>query len=103
MAKEIVIHTIGATLDASTSNMEQEALVALMDKGKDVGIDLSGCNYVSSAGLRVLLYSYKLARSKGLQLYLIGVHEEVREVMRMTGFEKFFEYYDTVEACMHQS
>lgn len=100
MPKDIEIYKVGKTLDASTCNQEQEAIVALVDKNKNIAIDLSECTYVSSAGLRVLLYSYKLAHSKKLQLYLIGVCDEVREVMRMTGFEKFFSFFSTVEECI---
>lgn len=100
--KEIVIHKTGNCLDASTSVKQQEAINALMVENKNIAIDLSECTYVSSAGLRVLLYSYKIARSKAIQLYLIGVSKEVREVMKITGFEKFFVYFDTIEECINQ-
>lgn len=102
MAKEVEIYKVGETLDASTCNKEQEAIITLMEKNKNIAIDLSQCTYVSSAGLRVLLYSYKMARSKNLQLYLIGVCEDVRDVMKMTGFEKFFVYFDTVDECINK-
>lgn len=102
MPKEVELYKVGGSLDASTCNKEQEAIVTLMDRNKSIAIDLSECSYVSSAGLRVLLYSYKLARSKNLQLYLIGVCSEVRDVMKMTGFEKFFVYFGTVDECINQ-
>lgn len=101
MSKEVEIYKVGETLDASTSNREQEAILVLMEKNKNIAIDLSGCTYVSSAGLRVLLYSYKVTHSKNLQLYLIGVCNEVRDVMRITGFEKFFSFFNTVEECIN--
>ena len=60
---------------------------------------MTDCTYVSSAGLRVMLYSYKVAGSKGLKVYLVGVCDEVKDVMGMTGFEKFFDFFGTVEDC----
>jgi anti-anti-sigma factor len=48
-------------------------------------------------GLRVLLYSKKVAASKGNNCYLVGVNDEVKDVMDVTGFNNFFEMYDTME------
>ena len=101
--KDIEVHKVGEVLDASTSKIEQEAITQILDQGKNVALDLSGCKYVSSAGLRVMLYSYKVAAMDGLKLFLIGVSEEVREVMAITGFERFFSFYQTVETAMTES
>lgn len=99
----IEIHKVGNVLDASTSKKEQEAISQILDQGKNVALDLSECTYVSSAGLRVMLYSYKVAATENLKLYLIGVSDEVREVMAITGFERFFNFYKTVDECINQS
>lgn len=99
---EAEVHKVGTVLDASTSKTEQQAILAILDQQKNVILDLSGCTYVSSAGLRVMLYSYKVATANGLNLYLVGVSKEVREVMSITGFEHFFKYFDTVEECQSQ-
>ena len=93
------VYKLGASLDSSNNAQEQEKILAIFEKGSSVILDMTDCTYVSSAGLRVMLYSYKVANSKGLKLYLIGVCDEVRDVMNMTGFEKFFEYFNTVEEC----
>ena len=53
---------------------------------------MTDCKYISSTGLRVLLYSKKVAASKGLKLYLKDVSEEVKDIMNVTGFENFFDY-----------
>ena len=93
------VYKLGASLDSSNNAQEQEKILAIFEKGSSVILDMTDCTYVSSAGLRVMLYSYKVANSKGLKLYLIGVCDEVRDVMSMTGFEKFFEYFNSVEEC----
>jgi anti-anti-sigma factor len=63
-------------------------------------LDLSACQYVSSAGLRVLLMVAKLLTSKKGRGALAGVSEEVMDVMEMTGFAHFFETHDTVESAV---
>lgn len=98
----IKVYKIGEVLDASTSKAEQDAITNIIDEGFNIALDLSGCKYVSSAGLRVMLYSNKIAAADNLKLYLIGVSSEVREVMRITGFERFFSFFENVEDCLSQ-
>lgn len=99
---EIKIYEVGKVLDTSTSTKEQQAIVALLETTKNVALDLSCCTYVSSAGLRVMLYAYKLAKAQGGRIDIIGVSAEIREVMTMTGFDKFFKFYQTAEDCVNQ-
>ena len=96
------VYKLGASLDSSNSTQEQEKILAVFDRGSSIILDMTDCTYVSSAGLRVLLYSYKIAASKGQKVFLVGVCDEVRDVMGMTGFEKFFDYFDTVEECQNK-
>lgn len=96
------VHKIGSVLDASSSKEEQKAILSILDDNQNVILDLSECKYVSSAGLRVMLYAYKIAASNGLNVYLVGVSKEVREVMAITGFGHFFKYFNTVEECQSQ-
>ena len=91
------IHQVGPVLDSMTSNDEQTAIVALIEKGHSIALDLSHCTYVSSAGLRVMLYAYKMAKAKGQEICLAGVSQEIKDVMRMTGFDKFFHFYGSID------
>lgn len=86
------IHFVGSVLDSNTSGDEQAKIVALIEQGHSVALDLSGCSYVSSAGLRVMLYVFKLAKAKSRDVCLVGVSQEVKDVMHMTGFDKFFRF-----------
>ena len=53
---------------------------------------MTDCKYISSTGLRVLLYTKKVAASKGLNLCLKSVSPEVKDIMDVTGFTEFFDY-----------
>ena len=63
-----------------------------MEKTKNeiskIEIDCSEMQYVSSAGLRVLLMMYKSLDNKN-NFELTGVNAEVREIMETTGFDQF--------------
>ena len=53
-------------------------------------LDLGSLEYISSAGLRVILKAYKALAAKG-GLKLTGVQEAVREVFDITGFSDFLD------------
>ena len=55
---------------------------------KAIRIDVSRMAYVSSAGLRVLLIMYKSLDDKD-RFELIGLSDEVREILETTGFDQF--------------
>jgi anti-sigma B factor antagonist len=63
---------------------------------------MTACKYVSSTGLRVLLYSKKVADSKGLKFYLVGISDDVQDVMNVTGFDSFFDSFNTIEECLEE-
>ena len=94
---EIETYKLGEMLDSFNYQQVQDEIEAILEKGCSLVLDMSACNYVSSMGLRVLLYSKKVAASKGNDFYLVGVNDEVKDVMDVTGFNNFFEMYDTME------
>ncbi|MDR1861667.1 MAG: STAS domain-containing protein [Candidatus Ancillula sp.] len=57
-------------------------------KGTTFLLDLARVAYISSAGLRVLLMTQKMAHSKGLELIIKCSRGAVLEVLHMTGFDK---------------
>ena len=56
-----------------------------MGEVKNLVLDLTGMEYISSAGLRVLLAAQKKMQKIG-SMKVTGVREEVMEVFDMTGF-----------------
>jgi anti-sigma B factor antagonist len=70
----------------TTTAPELEAAVSEMDsKVKDLQLDMTGVEYISSAGLRVLLAAQKKMQKIGT-MKLTGVCDSVMEVFEMTGF-----------------
>ena len=85
-------YKLGEELEYFNHEQVQKEILTILEKGCDAVLDMTDCKYISSTGLRVLLYSKKVAASKGLKLYLKDVSEEVKDIMNVTGFENFFDY-----------
>ena len=85
-------YKVGERLDSFNYQQVQDDVQAILEKGSSVLLDMTACHYVSSTGLRVLLYSKKVAAAKGLKICLSGISDEVKDVMDVTGFSNFFDY-----------
>lgn len=85
-------YKLDKALDSFNFQQVQSDLLDILERGCDVVIDMTTCNYVSSTGLRVLLYSKKVAATKGLKICLSGISDEVKDIMNVTGFINFFDY-----------
>ena len=85
-------YKLGKELDSFNSKEVQDGILAILDKGCNAVLDMTDCKYISSTGLRVLLYTKKVAASKGLNLCLKSVSPEVKDIMDVTGFTEFFDY-----------
>lgn len=75
-------------LDTSTAPSLGDALKAL-DASADLALDFAGVEYLSSAGLRVLLSAQKRSMATKSSLRIRNVNETVMEVFEITGFSDF--------------
>ena len=72
-------------LDTTTSPELEKELKASQDGADSLVLDFSKLDYISSAGLRVLLSAHKQMSAKG-GMKVTNVNEIVREVFDVTGF-----------------
>ena len=83
---------IEGRLDTNTSPQLEEFAGGLYERNvSDIVVDMSACDFVSSAGLRVIVAMQKRAVAGG-SLVFRGVVPEVMEVFQMTGFEKILTF-----------
>ena len=54
-------------------------------------VDLAGLEYISSAGLGVLLKTQKRVMAGGQGLKLINANKHIRDIFKYAGFERIFE------------
>ena len=85
-------------VDASTAPGVQQKISPLAQAKSKILLDLSQVDYMSSAGLRVLLSLYRQTTAQDGKLVLVGLSEDVQDIMFVTGFLNFFPTGETLDA-----
>ena len=83
-ADETIIEIVGR-LDTTTAPALDKTINDDIKEAKNLVLDFKALEYISSAGLRVLLGAQKKMQKIG-SMRLVNVREEVMEVFEMTGF-----------------
>ena len=83
---ENILLSLEGRLDTLTATKLQEAFVEVFSTAATIDLDFAGVDYISSAGLRVLLLGEKNAKAAGKTLTLKNVSAEVMEIFDITGF-----------------
>ena len=74
-------------LDASRAKNVQEVFDSI---NGDCSVDFNELEYISSAGLGVLLKTYSILQKSGNQIKLINMHNNIKEVFKLTSLDKVF-------------
>lgn len=77
--------SVEGRVDTTTSKEFEERTKSELDGVSELTLDFSKLNYISSAGLRVLLSLQKIMNKQG-SMKLIGVNETVKDIFDVTGF-----------------
>lgn len=84
---DVTLIAFAGKLDSHTSPLAQQALDGILaGGGRKIVVDFTELEYISSAGLRVLLGTAKRLSGAGSALRLFGLNETVREVFEISGF-----------------
>ena len=94
-SNDIHIVAIAGSLDSTTSPEAQKSLDAVVAGAKKVALDFSQLDYISSAGLRVLLGAAKQLRASGGTFGMFGLNQSVREVFEISGFSSILSVYQS--------
>ena len=82
---ETLTVTLEGRLDTTTAPQLEESLRKSMDGIKELILDFQDLEYISSAGLRVLLSAQKNMAKQG-SMKLIHVSDVIMEIFEVTGF-----------------
>ena len=85
LTDERLTMAVSGRLDTTTAPELDAALKEALPGVKELVLDFSALDYISSAGLRVLLSTQKIMSKQG-SMKLTGVNEGVMEVFEITGF-----------------
>lgn len=91
----IELFRVDGRLDASNAPLLEKRLRERIGGGKTkILLDFAKVDYLSSAGMRVLLWATKALNESGhLAITLVG--EEVMEIIKMAGFDTILHIYAT--------
>ncbi|MBA3009405.1 MAG: STAS domain-containing protein [Proteobacteria bacterium] len=86
-------------LDAVTApELEQRLSEIIEDGNLNLVLDLTGLEYVSSAGLRIFLVATKKVKALKGEFCLAGLSGNIKEVIEISGFPSIMPCYDTMDA-----
>jgi anti-sigma B factor antagonist len=93
----IPVAAITGDIDGKTAPVAQSQLLGLVGKNPRLVLDMSKVGFLSSAGLRIMLLLYRQATAKSGKVVLVGLSDEIKDTMSMTGFLNFFTLAGTVD------
>jgi anti-sigma B factor antagonist len=97
MENEILIVAITGRLDAATAPIADETIKkTLAENTNRLLFDLSGLEYLSSGGLRVILGAAKEIRRREGKVALAGLTQYVYEIFDVSGFTSMIPIKETV-------
>ena len=92
----VAVVRIEGNLDTNTSPDAQQHFDELLAKGTSkILVECTKLDYMSSAGLRVLLATVKRLTGAGGSLRICGLNETVQEVFEISGFSTIFAVFGT--------
>ncbi|GLI34371.1 STAS domain-containing protein [Desulforhabdus amnigena] len=99
---DVIILLCRGRLDANTSPEFEKELFDLIRKGESKFVlDFQDLDYISSAGLRVLLKAAKTLKSSEGQISFSSLKDYVREVFEISGFDTIFRLHATQEEALN--
>jgi len=84
---------------ANAAEIKAEAL-RLLGEAPDVVVDLSGVEFLDSAGVGLLVGLFKNARLRGGRARFCGLTPGVRSVLELIQLDRIFEIYDDAETAV---
>ena len=84
---DVAVISLNGRLNVTTTgDLEAVFNKLIEEKETKVLVECRDLEYISSAGLRVLLIAQKKVNALGTEMKIIGVHESVKEIFDITGF-----------------
>lgn len=94
----IMMLEIKGEVDAYTSQDLSKTLEDMLGDGyHKIVVEVSQMTFISSAGIRAILYAHKQAVQMGGELRFVGPTDQVRRIFEITGYFEIFQISDNLE------
>ncbi len=99
--KRCSLVSVSGRVDSNTAPAFEAALKNVIEGGqRNIVLELSGVDFMSSAGLRGMVSSLKACKSGGGDLALATVSDRVGEVLKLAGLLSLFSSHDDVTSAV---
>jgi anti-anti-sigma factor len=92
----VIVKPIGRLDSITSPDFEKKLSEYLKTPSCNMLIDFDELDYISSAGLRVVLNAAKVYREVDWQFAACNMQDHVREVFEISGFDSFITIYDSI-------
>lgn len=97
----VITLQVNGRMDASSSPALERRVLELVDGGeRRLVLNLAQLDYISSAGLRVLLVAAKRLSAGGGKLAIAGLQPQVKEVFDVAGFSSILKIFGDAESAV---
>ena len=86
----LITVALDGEINTATAPELNNVLEQSIPETDDLRLDFAKCDFVSSAGLRVLLNSYKAMRAKKGKIEFLNIGPNFKEVLYITGLDAVF-------------
>ena len=91
------IFSIIGRLDTVTAAEADQTLATILQSNENIAVDMTAMDYISSAGLRILLRNAKQAKRAKKNFVLFGASGMIKDVLEASGMDMLVKIYDTAE------
>jgi anti-sigma B factor antagonist len=99
----VLVFSVKGRLDSNTSDAFEKMLLGKVEEGENrFIIDFQELDYISSAGLRVLLKATKELKKTNGQICLCCLRDYIQEVFDMSGFSSFLPIHSDVRSSLKE-
>jgi anti-sigma B factor antagonist len=101
--EDSVVLSLQGEVDVSNSELVKNAALAALAQGaKRLVIDLSGTEYMDSAGLGILVGLLKRVKESDLVMAVAGAKPQVKRVFEITRLNRVFTMHDDVTSALKE-
>jgi anti-sigma B factor antagonist len=93
-ANDVSIVALNGRLDAASAKSVLAGIKELVKRNRfNIILDMSGVEFIDSAGVGILLASYRAVDAKGGALKICAIQNQVKSIFSLTRLSKFFEIF----------
>jgi anti-anti-sigma factor len=95
---EVKVLEVKGEVDAHTAKVLDKTLMDLLGQGKPrIVMDVSEMSFISSAGIRAILYAHREAVQLGGEVRIAGPTDKIHRILEIAGFKELLKITDELQ------